>query len=44
MQSVLNEESIFDTINSVLKTVNSITNRDDKGKNNKNLKPYSIIS
>lgn len=35
MQSVLNEESIFDTINSVLKTVNSITNRDDKGKNNK---------
>ena len=35
MQSVLNEESIFDTINGVLKTVNSITNRDDKGKNNK---------
>ena len=35
MQSVLNEESIFDTINGVLKTVNSITNRDYKGKNNK---------
>ena len=32
MQSVLNEESIFDTINSVLKTVNKVTNRDSKGK------------
>lgn len=34
MQSVLNEESIFDTINSVLKTVNKVTNRSANGNNN----------
>ncbi len=33
MQSVLNEESFFDTMNTVLKTVNKVTNRTSTGKN-----------
>ena len=33
MRSVLNEETIFDTLNSLLKTVNKITNRAEDGKN-----------
>lgn len=33
MQSVLNEESFFDTMNNVLKAVNKFTNRSDTGKN-----------
>ena len=34
MRSVLNEDTIFDTVNQLLKTVNKITNRDENGRNN----------